>query len=56
MKRRNFLKTGAIGLVAPTTVFGNTELKTNKNNPILLSTWNHGLPANEAGLISFQNG
>lgn len=56
VKRRDFFKTGAIGLVVPTVVFGDTKLKTNINNPILLSTWNHGLPANEAGLISFQNG
>ncbi|MBC8344630.1 MAG: N(4)-(beta-N-acetylglucosaminyl)-L-asparaginase [Candidatus Marinimicrobia bacterium] len=56
MKRRDFIKTTAIGLAAPTTIFGGSKLKTNKNDPIILSTWDHGLPANDAGLISLQNG
>ena len=56
MKRRDFIKTSAIGLTAPTAIFGGTKIKTNRNAPIILSTWNHGLPANDAALKSLQNG
>ncbi len=56
MKRRDFLKTSAIGLAVPSAVFGGATIKTSKNNPIILSTWNHGLPANEAGLEVFRKG
>lgn len=56
MKRRDFIKTSAIGLAAPSAVFGGTKMSTNKNDPIILSTWSHGLPANDAGLEVFQKG
>ncbi len=56
MKRRDFIKTSAIGLTAPTAIFGGTKIKTKRNDPIILSTHNHGLPANDAALKSLQNG
>ncbi|MBC8322427.1 MAG: N(4)-(beta-N-acetylglucosaminyl)-L-asparaginase [Candidatus Marinimicrobia bacterium] len=56
MKRRDFIKTGAIGLAAPSAVFGETNIKPNKNDPLILSTWKHGLPANDAAWKSLQNG
>ena len=55
MKRRNFLKTGAIGITVPSVIFGDSNINTNKNNPIILSTWNHGLPANDAAWKVLEN-
>jgi len=56
MKRRDFLKTGAIGITVPSVIFGDSNIITNKNNPIILSTWNHGLPANDAAWETLVNG
>jgi N4-(beta-N-acetylglucosaminyl)-L-asparaginase len=56
MKRRDFLKTGAIGITVPSVIFGDSNIITNKNNPIILSTWNHGLPANDAAWKTLLNG
>jgi N4-(beta-N-acetylglucosaminyl)-L-asparaginase len=56
MKRRDFLKTGAIGITVPSVIFGDSNINTNKNNPIILSTWNHGLPANDAAWETLVNG
>lgn len=50
MKRRNFIKAGAIGLASPVLLAGKKEMKINKNNPIVISTWLHGIPANEASI------
>ena len=55
MKRRDFLKTGAIGITVPSVIFGDSNINTNKNNPIILSTWNHGLPANDAAWEVLEN-
>ena len=55
MERRNFLAPSAIGFVAPVTIFGDLSVKGNKNNPIILSTWSHGIPANEAAWKILQN-
>ena len=55
MKRRDFLKTGAIGITAPSVIFGDSNINTKKNNPIILSTWNHGLPANDAAWKVLEN-
>ena len=55
MKRREFLKTGAIGITVPSVIFGDSNINTNKNNPIILSTWNHGLPANDAAWKVLEN-
>lgn len=50
MKRRNFIKAGAIGLASPMLLAGNKEMKVNTNNPIVISTWLHGIPANQASI------
>ena len=55
MERRDFLKTGAIGITVPSVMFGDSNIITNKNNPIILSTWNHGLPANDAAWKVLEN-
>ena len=56
MKRRDFLKSSVVGFAAPTILLSGQEIKTNNNNPIILSTWSHGLPANDAGWKVLQNG
>ena len=56
MKRRNFLKAGTIGITVPFFIFGDSNIITNKNNQIILSTWNHGLPANDAAWETLVNG
>ncbi len=50
MKRRNFIKAGAVGLASPILLAGKKKMKVNKNNPIVVSTWLHGIPANEASI------
>ena len=55
MKRREFFKKSAVGLVASSTIFGGTDIKTNKNNPLILSTWGHGIPANDAAWDILEN-
>ena len=52
MKRRDFIKSGAIGLVASSSLLNNCDSKIKKvtNSPIILSTWNHGIPANKAAM------
>ena len=55
MKRRDFLKTGAIGIIVPSVIFGDSNINTNKNNPIILSTSNHGLPANDVAWKVLEN-
>jgi L-asparaginase/N4-(beta-N-acetylglucosaminyl)-L-asparaginase len=56
LKRRDFLKTSVVGFAATTILLSDQEIKTNNNNPIILSTWSHGLPANDAGWKVLQNG
>jgi len=56
LKRRDFLKTSVVGFAAPTILLSDQEIKTNNNKPIILSTWSHGLPANDAGWKVLQNG
>jgi len=55
VKRREFFKKSAVGLVASSTIFGGTDIKTNKNNPLILSTWSHGIPANDAAWDILEN-
>ena len=50
MKRRNFIKAGAVGLASPILLAGKKKMKLNKNNPIVVSTWLHGISANEASI------
>ena len=61
--RRNFIKGGILGVVG-TTIFpklisAKTE-KTNPNSekghPMVISTWNHGIPANKAAMEVLKNG
>ena len=47
MKRRKFLMAGLASAASPMIFAKSKMLKRNKNNPIILSTWNFGLPANE---------
>lgn len=56
MKRRHFLKTSVSGLAASTLLAADTELKRNTGSPIVLSTWSHGLPANDAAMETLKNG
>tara|TARA_B100001250_G_scaffold388558_1_gene386903 strand:+ start:256 stop:1221 length:966 start_codon:yes stop_codon:yes gene_type:complete len=60
MKRREFLKTSAIGTIAPASLLVSCKstivnMERNKNNPIVLSTWAHGIPANNAALKVLKN-
>jgi len=55
VKRREFFKTSAVGLAASSTIFGGTDIKINKNNPLILSTWSHGIPANDAAWDILEN-
>ena len=49
MERRDFIRTGAFGLTIPGSLMNADKLKTN-NNPIIISTWNFGLPANDIAM------
>ena len=49
MERRDFIRTGALGLTIPGSLMNADKLKTN-NNPIIISTWNFGLPANDIAM------
>jgi len=55
MNRREFLKTSAVGISAPSILLSSQE-KINMNNPIVLSTWKHGIPANDAACKILKNG
>jgi len=48
MKRREFIKLASAGVIVPTSTFMEPSLRLNKNDPVILSTWSFGLPANEA--------
>ena len=52
MKRRDFIKSGSIGLLASSSLLNNcdSQIKKVSNSPIILSTWNHGIPANKAAM------
>ena len=56
MKRRDFLRSSALGLAVPSSLMNAYTLKTNKNNPVICSTWNFGLPANELAWKVLENG
>jgi len=49
MERREFIKTGAFGLTIPGSLMNADKLKANIN-PIIISTWNFGLPANDIAM------
>ena len=56
MKRRNFLRTSLVGLSSPLILAKSGNLKINKNNPVVLSTWDFGLAANEEAIKVLNNG
>ena len=57
--RRNFLKKSALlatGIGISKATFPRTISNEKISKPIVISTWNHGLPANEAAWKVLQNG
>ena len=56
MKRRKFLMAGLASAASPMIFARSKMLKNNKNNPIILSTWNFGLPANEVAIKALSDG
>ena len=56
MKRRNFLRTSLVGLSSPLILAKSGNLNINKNNPVVLSTWDFGLAANEEAIKVLNNG
>ena len=56
MKRRKFLMAGLAGAASPMVFAKSKMLRNNKNNPIILSTWNFGLPANEVAIKALSDG
>ncbi len=54
MNRRKFFKTSAVGISAPSILLS-SQGKINMNNPIVLSTWKHGMPANDAAWEILKN-
>ena len=57
MKRRDFIKTGTISLVASGSILTQCDspIKKVKNNPIVLSTWDHGISANNSAMDILNN-
>ena len=56
MKRRDFLRTSLVGLSSPLIISKANNLKTNKNNPVILSTWEFGLAANKKAIKVLNSG
>ena len=56
MKRRKFLMAGLASAASPMVFAKSKMLRKNKNNPIILSTWNFGLPANEFAIKALSDG
>ena len=56
MKRRKFLMAGLASAASPMVFAKSKMLRKNKNNPIILSTWNFGLPANEVAIKALSDG
>lgn len=51
ISRRSFLAKSSLTIVGAgltSKVFSNSAVQDNKNFPLVISTWNHGMPANEA--------
>ena len=49
MKRREFFKAGLMGATLPALTFGNSELKRNQKNPVIITT--HNFPKANAAAI-----
>ena len=56
MKRREFIKIASAGVIAPTTSLLKPSIKSNENDPIIVSTWSFGLEANKAAKVMLDNG
>ena len=56
MKRRKFLMAGLASAASPMVFAKSKMLRKNKDNPIILSTWNFGLPANEVAIKALSDG
>ena len=54
MKRRDFFKSSLIGVSLPSFLFGKSTVNRNKNNPVIMTTWNYPR-ANEAAIKSLDN-
>jgi isoaspartyl peptidase/L-asparaginase-like protein (Ntn-hydrolase superfamily) len=61
--RRNFIKGTALGALGalllpklPTLKPSKKNINSNQGLPVVISTWNHGLPANEAAMQVLQSG
>jgi N4-(beta-N-acetylglucosaminyl)-L-asparaginase len=48
MKRRDFFKSGLIGLSLPSFLFGKSSVKRNKKKPVIITTWNFPKANSEA--------
>ena len=56
MKRRKFLMAGLASTASPMILAKSNRLNKNINNPVILSTWNFGLPANEEAMSALNSG
>ena len=56
MKRRDFFKASAIGVITPKSIIKASKINIPKNKPVILSTWNFGLKANIEAEKSLRNG
>ena len=56
MKRRDFFKKSLIGISLPSFYNNNFDIKSNLNSPLVLSTWEDGIPANDAAWSTIKNG
>lgn len=58
ISRRWILKSSALAMLTPKVVSANTGAKSNNSNPnpIIISTWNHGVVANQTAWQVLQNG
>ena len=54
MKRRDFFKSSLIGVSLPSFLFGKSSVNRNKNNPVIITTWNYPR-ANEAAIKTLNN-
>jgi len=54
MKRRDFFKSSLFGLSIPSFIFGKSKISRNKNNPLIITTWNYP-KANEIALGLLNN-
>ena len=41
MKRREFFKSSLFSLSIPSFIFGKSKISRNKNNPLIITTWNY---------------